>query len=141
MFYLFFMSLHTIYSIWIAFSGNDLGKDTFSSICLTFLLLTLMAMAMFLLYQELTQMKTYIHDGRTLFPNDRMWGFRKYWSSPWNVAEVSTYVITMVIVPSLHIAKLCEANVLPFLYIFIALDTCLIWIKVSCMSSVCLTLY
>eukprot|EP00210_Caulerpa_lentillifera_P007841 g7483.t1 len=75
-------------------------------------------------------MKTYIRDGKKLFPNDRLWGLRKYWSSGWNIVEVVSYIMVIMVISSLHFANLLNLDVWSILSACIAVESILIWIKV-----------
>eukprot|EP00210_Caulerpa_lentillifera_P007761 g7406.t1 len=129
-FYAIFTLLYSIYSIWMAFSYKTIDKHMHASVWLTLLILILMTMALWLLYQEWIQMMTYIDDGKKLFPNKPIWGLLKYWSSPWNVVEVLTYLILILIISPFHFAKLLGHDSTTVLFIFIALETFLVWVKV-----------
>jgi len=130
-YYLCFMVLYSMYSIWIAFSSNDLGKDKVTSTCLTTLIVALMVVSSMLIHQEYVQMKTYIKDGKTLFHDNRIWGVRQYLSSLWNIVEVLSYLILVLVIPALHFSTLGGVDVSIVLYMFVALETLLIWIKVT----------
>eukprot|EP00210_Caulerpa_lentillifera_P007789 g7433.t1 len=128
--YLVFIIVYTSYSIWIAFVGNELNHHIFSLASTTFLLFISIIFAIIFLYQEWIQMRTYIDDGNHLFQKRRYWGLHKYWTSAWNVLEVISYVILIIVIPFFHIANLCGLGVKPCFYALLAIETSLIWIKV-----------
>jgi len=129
--YLCFMGMYSVYSIWIAFVGKDLCNDVVASVCLTLLLFILMIIASLMLHQEYTQLRTYIDDGKHLFPNDPMWGSRRYVSSVWNVMEVVSDLVLILVIPILHFISMLGIGFTPFLFTFVALESIFIWIKVS----------
>eukprot|EP00210_Caulerpa_lentillifera_P007770 g7414.t2 len=129
-FYLVYMLIYSVYSIWIILSRTHVGQDMVISVCLTILLLASVVFAFILLYQEYIQMKTYIQDGKKLFRNDPMWGLRKYWSSGWNIVEVASYIMVILVISSLHFANLFNFDVWSLLSACIAIEAILIWIKV-----------
>jgi len=139
--YVCFVVLYSIYSIWIAFIGKDLGNDLKTKVRLTSLVLVLMAIAMMMLCQETTQLRTLIKDGRHLFPKDPTRGWRIYWSSLWNIIEVLSYIILMAVIPALHFANLFGIDVLKFFYVVVAFETFLVWIKVRYVSNLRKMLY
>eukprot|EP00210_Caulerpa_lentillifera_P007783 g7427.t1 len=129
-FYLVYMILYSVYGIWMTLSRRHLGHDMVLRVCLSVLFLASMVFASILLYLEYVQMKTYIQDGKKLFPDDQMWGLRKYWSSGWNIVEVISYIMVIIIIPSLHVANLLNFDVWSILSACIAIESILIWIKV-----------
>eukprot|EP00210_Caulerpa_lentillifera_P007787 g7431.t1 len=130
MFYSVYMLLYSVYGIWMTLSRRHLGHDVVQSVCLLVLVIASMVFAFILLYLEYIQMKTYIQDGKALFPNDPMWGFRKYLSSGWNIVEVVSYIIIIIVIFTLHVANLRNFDVWPILSACIAVESILIWIKV-----------
>eukprot|EP00210_Caulerpa_lentillifera_P007802 g7446.t1 len=128
--YFFFVSIYTIYSIWFAFSSKDLEQDAVSKVCLTILLFIVMIFALMLTFKKYVQMKTYIVDGKILFPNVPMWGLQKFFNSPRNELDLLSYCILILIIPPLHVARLFELDVSFYLAIFIALETILLWNQV-----------
>eukprot|EP00210_Caulerpa_lentillifera_P007778 g7422.t1 len=130
LFYSVYMLIYSIYGIWMTLSRRHLGHDMVLRVCLSILLFSSMVLASILLYLECIQMKTYIQDGKALFPNDPMWGLRKYWRSGWTIVEVVSYIMVIIVIPSLHIANLLNPCVWSLLSTFIAVESILIWIKV-----------
>eukprot|EP00210_Caulerpa_lentillifera_P007820 g7462.t1 len=129
-FYLVYMLLYSIYSIWITLSGRNLGHDKVPRVCLSYLLSASVVFAFIFLYLEYIQMKTYIQDGKWIFPDDPHWGLRKYWSSGWNIVEVVCYIMVIIVISGLHIANLHNLDVWSILSACIAVESILIWIKV-----------
>eukprot|EP00210_Caulerpa_lentillifera_P007800 g7444.t1 len=130
MFYSVYMLVYSIYSIWMTLSRKHLDHDMVLCVCLSILLLVLMVFTSILLYLEYIQIKSYIQDEKKLFPNDRMWGLRKYWSSGWNIVEIVSYIMVLIVIPSLHVANLLNFDVWSILSACIAVESILIWIKV-----------
>lgn len=129
--YLCFMGIYSVYSIWIAFVGKNLCNDVVASVCLTLLLLILIIIASVMLHQEYTQLRTYINDGKHLFPKDPTWGSRQYFSSIWNMVEVVSDLVLILVIPIFHFTSMLGIDLTLFLFTFIALESIFVWIKVS----------
>eukprot|EP00210_Caulerpa_lentillifera_P007751 g7397.t1 len=129
-FYLVYMILYSVYGIWMTLARRHLGHHVVLGVCLSVLLFASMVFASILLYLEYVQMRTYIKDGKELFPEDPMWGLRKYWSSGWNIVEVVSYIMVITVIPSLHVANLLNLDVWSILSACIAIEAILIWMKV-----------
>lgn len=128
--YLVFVALYSLYSIWIAFIGHNLSNNPLAKVGLTILVLILMVVAIMLLRQEITQLRTLIKDGKNLFLKNDTLGWWIYWRSRWNIVEVLSYIILMAVIPTLHFANLYGIDILKLFYVVVALETFLVWIKV-----------
>jgi len=90
-----------------------------------------MALSMDLAKEEFAQMRTYIKDGRKLFPEDRLWGVKYYFSSSWNIFETILCFLLIVGLGSFHILSIWDSMFIPWYQNIIAISIILAWIKVS----------
>eukprot|EP00210_Caulerpa_lentillifera_P005218 g4985.t1 len=127
--YFCFLVLFSIYAVCVEFVGDSKGNHIGSSYSMTLLLVVLMLAAMVNLYKEYAQLRTYIKDGKILFPKSRCWGLKYYFISRWNIIEVIAYILLLIVIPVLHFLGNRDPVFMPLLYGVVAVEAILIYSK------------
>lgn len=122
----------TTYTVLIAYFGVKLKDESLGvQFSLAIPLILSMLLALNHLMFEYNQVKTYIKDGKRLFPQQEWWGIKHYLMSTWNWIELGTYLLIMFVIPLLHILTCFFDCVVPYLYSIVSCGAILVWIKVS----------
>lgn len=130
LYYLFFLVVLTTYGINSIYIGEKLHEDVWVDIFLTLFLHAAMAIAFDFAKEEFSQLRTYIKEGRKIFPNDQLWGVKYYLSSAWNIFETILYFLIFVGFGCLHILSLMDSKFIKYYQQLIAITIVLTWIKV-----------
>ena len=101
--YILFMAVFTTYSIYVAESSavceGDLSDDNMRHCCLAVLVL----FGIYMMYEELYQICTFVEDGRVHF-GSRMRGAAYFFRSKWNWLDLLSCIFLLSIIPALHIS-------------------------------------
>jgi len=131
LYYVFFLLSLSGYGITTIYIGPRLREEYWTTVAFTLLLHFIMELSMDLAKEEFAQMRTYIKDGRKLFPEERLWGVKYYLSSGWNIFETILCFLLIVGLGTFHILSIWDAMFLPWYQDIIATTIILAWIKVT----------
>eukprot|EP00210_Caulerpa_lentillifera_P001037 g1000.t1 len=129
LYYLFFLGVFSAYAILMGVYGNKIHEKENNVIIVTFPLVLSCLLAVSMVPQEMNQLTTYIKDGKTLFPANPSWGIKYYFSSRWNLVDLFTYVVLLLVILPLHLCSLSIDSILPCLYGVIAFECIFVWLK------------
>jgi len=75
------------------------------------------------------QLKTYIKDGKEVF-DSYIWGIKHYFlDSQWNLLELSSYFLVLVLIPIFHGRYIFEIGSKQTLFVIVAIESILAWFK------------
>lgn len=125
-----FLASYSTYAICMAYLYDNLEDDEWIKVLLTLMLIVSMGFTAFFIKQEYTELKAYIKDGKKFEPDDQYWGVKYYMKSAWNVFEMVTYIVMMIIIPFFHGLAMFTSSFAPLFLSVVAFELVLAWSKV-----------
>lgn len=123
--------LFSWYVVCIGCLGHKMKSDFTGQVCTTIPLVAVVFFVIAMLHQEMTQLNTYIKDGKQLVPDDDLWGIKHYLASFWNLLELFTYFTLLLLIVPMHILSFHYMWHFRFFRVVLAIESILMCFKVS----------
>eukprot|EP00210_Caulerpa_lentillifera_P008054 g7691.t1 len=129
-YFLLMLGVFTMYVVYFDLYKDKLIDDLNVQVWLTYILVVLVIITIYMWFQEGKEIKTYKKDSKHLFPNMRFGGIWYYWSSGWNILENITYFLLLFVIAPLHFASFLTTSHIPILSTILAMESILMWFKI-----------
>ena len=128
--YLCFLLAFTGYAAILALSDDIANRDSWEKILHAVLLIATAVFGLRMALEELQQMLTYVREGQDYF-GSRWMGLRYFLSFKWNWVDMLSCLLTVIVMPLLHVLILFEYKLEELLSVCVAVEAIAAFAKVG----------